>query len=187
MTQLPDKEAKIHNALCEFELFANMQIPILIENVLLLKRCIPQDIKNPILLFLLPRAINYVVETLVLEVVQAWKILEDELKKLKKPCLANNDKDYKDLKDIRNKLIGHRVQVSLATEEYQKWYKKNYGSYEKTFELIKNVVNKITTKIKELEDAGILDADSIAIKSVKRLMPEDVNKLINTLRNAGIY
>lgn len=187
MAKSSNKKVKIHNAIYEFGLFANEQIPILIENALLLKKYVPQNIKNPVLLFLLPRTLNDVLERLILEIEQAWRILNRELKNLGKHPLDKNDKDYKDLDKMRDKFIGHRIESSLATDKYQKWYEQNYGSYEKTFELIQRVATKIATKIEELMDEDSLAVESVTTKMPGKIVPEDISRLLDALKNAGIY
>lgn len=75
----------------------------------------------------------------------------------------------------------------MATDKYQKWYKQNYGSYEKTFELIKKVTTKITTKIEELMDEDSLVVESVATGLSRRIVSEDISKLLDALKNDGIY
>ena len=185
---LKQKE-KTHKALYEFSIYTEKEIPVLIKNALLLTKHIPQDIKNPVLLFLLPRAINGILEHLILEVKQSWKLLDTVLKDLKKEGLDKNDKDYKDLYIVRDKLIGHFIEVSLSEEgdKYVRWYWEKYGSYEKTFDFIQRVANKIKIKIDELRQENLLIIRDGQIKKSSEIKVDDIVKLLSVLKKGSIY
>lgn len=182
-------QKKVHKLLFEFNIHAKIQLPILFENILLLREYIPRDIKNPILLFLLPRAINGILEKQIVATEQAWRLVNRTLKEFKETPLDKGDQDYKDLDYMRDKLIAHFIDSSLSQEEdrHWEWYKRKYGTYVKTFVLIQRVNNKICSKIDWLEQQGKLVVKYAKIKLSKKIDPEDIAKLLNALKGSNIY
>jgi hypothetical protein len=181
------RNIKLHQGLSDFTLFYEYNIPLLINNVRLLREKIPRDIKNPVMLFLLDRAVNSVVETLILEVKQTWEILSGELKRMGEAPLLDPDRNYKDLKDIRDKLLAHRIEASLSTNQYLEWYKEKYGTYESIFILIGKVAKKIYFKICKLQSEKKLLTNSATGHVLTKLKIEDVENLLAALKTAKIY
>lgn len=189
MTQKTNSENRNHKALYEFAHFYKSVVPVLMNNVQQLLKNIPKDIQNPVLLFLLPRAIENVVDRRILEIEQTWRILDQELRKLNEPRFNMQDPDYSDLKKIRDKTLAHRVEVLLSREKdtYINWYKKNYGSYEKILDLILKVSDKIVNEVERLMDERKLNARSSSVKVVCKIETNDIRYLIDALTEKNIY
>jgi len=132
--------------------YGNMKTNI--NNVLVLKKCgikAGKNVTNPIIRFTFDRAMTHVLERSLLEIVSAYELVNKELIRHGIRRLGFANQDYKDLKIMRNKLLAHKIENSLKTERYKKWYSKKYGDYEKTFDLILRVSERIVKKIEYLE------------------------------------
>ena len=116
-------------ALLSFALWVKFGLKQSIQNVVELKRANPPGIKNPVLTFVVPRVMNYVVERFVLEVCQAWELLSAQLKRKGLRSIGVSHKDYRHLKRIRNKLVAHKIENNLKTRRHEAWYKRTYGNY----------------------------------------------------------
>ncbi len=178
---------RTHKALLEFTLWVEYGMNASIQNVLELKKVNPSDITNPVLLFVVPRAMNYIVERFAIEVVQAWELLNHELKHQQLRTLGVTNKDYKHLKRIRNKLVAHKIENSLATTRHEIWYKKTYGNFESVLELISRVAAHIANKIRKLETAGKFSTHPISTKAVVPFLATDVQALLLAIKAHGIY
>ena len=181
------KRDRTHKALLEFTLWVEYGMNASIKNVLELKKANPPDITNPVLLFVVPRAMNYIVERFVIEVFQAWGLLNNELKRQQLRTLGVTNKDYKHLKRIRNKLVAHKIENSLATTRHEVWYKKAYGNFEGVLELISRVATHIADKIRKLEAAGNLSTHPISTKVVAPFSVDDIQALLVAIKAHGIY
>lgn len=143
-------QRRIDASIQEFRCFyyGNMQTNI--DNVLVLRKCGKKfggNVTNPIIRFSFDRAMTHVLESSLLEIVYAYELVNDELKRHGARILGLKNRDYNDLKKMRNKLLAHKVENSLKSKRYLRWYKKKYGSYEKTFDLILRVSERIVKKL----------------------------------------
>src|SRR5437867_2941207 len=120
------RRRKTQEALLGFSLWFESSMQHSIQNVLELKKANPPGLRNPVLLFVVPRAMNYVVERFVLEVEQAWVLLNHELKRQGLRTLGVSDNHYCDLKKIRNKLVAHKIENSVNSTRHENWYKRKY-------------------------------------------------------------
>ncbi|MBF0106227.1 MAG: hypothetical protein HQM16_12975 [Deltaproteobacteria bacterium] len=182
------KKPTPHQALHEFIIYAEHQVPLLIHNIKIIRKNIPFDLKNPILSFLLNRTCNQVLEELVLRIREGWEILNIELKALNQAILLTSDQDYIDLDALRNKLIAHRVQTGIyAKENFTEWYAKKYGSHDAVFQLIERVSQKMIDKIHEIEAARLLNSNQASVGLDNTIQEKDITSLLNALKQAGIY
>lgn len=147
---------------------------------------IPTNLSNPVLSFLLRRAIDKVFDVLILEVEQTWRLLSEVASEVDAFSLDPHDLDYKDLKRIRDKLVAHRIEVSLATTENLEWYAREYGSYERVFALVTQVTEKLRSEIQRLLDDGKLRAAIRPIKHAHAISQSDIDQLVEALRKQGI-
>jgi hypothetical protein len=184
---VPSRKIKTHAALSEFALWFDYGLEPSIHNVLELKKINPPGLKNPVLLFVVPRAMNYVVERFVLEVVQSWEILNKVLKQQNLRTLGVTDRDFRHLKKIRNKLVAHKVENSLATARYLNWYRKRYGNFESVLALVLRVAERIRTKIRMLEANRKIILRGVSTRGVQRFDLIDVEALLASLKASGIY
>ncbi|HOY88066.1 MAG TPA: hypothetical protein PLP67_06805 [Methylotenera sp.] len=178
---------KTHQALIEFTTWVEYGMKPSIQNVLELKKINPPGLKNPVLLFVVPRAMNYVVERFAVEVVQAWEVLNAELKRQGRRTLGITNKDYRHLKRIRNKLVAHKIENSLASPKHEAWYKRAYGNFESVLALILRVAERVAERIRKLEATGDLWAKSVSTKSVAPFTLADVQALLAAIKAHGIY
>jgi proline dehydrogenase len=109
------RHREAQKALLEFSLWFQTGMATSIHNVVELKKANPPGIRNPLLRFVVPRAMNYVVERFVLEVEQAWVLVNAELRRQGLRTLGVSDKHYRHLKKIRNKLVAHKIENSLKS------------------------------------------------------------------------
>src|SRR4029079_6454177 len=159
------RHQRTQQVLLEFAVWVDSGMKPSIQNVLELKKINPPGLKNPVLLFGVPRAVNYVVERFAVEVVQAWELLNSELKCQGRRTLGVTNKDYRHLKRIRNKLVAHRIENSLSSSKHEAWYRKTYGNFEGVLALIARVAERVADKIRQLEATGKLWAKSLTAKS----------------------
>lgn len=178
---------RTHQALIEFAAWVECGMKPSIQNVLELKKIDPPGLKNPVLLFVVPRAMNYVVERFAVEVVQAWELLNRELKRQGRRTLGVTNKDYHHLKRIRNKLVAHKIENSLASPKHEAWYKRTYGNFESVLALILRVAERVAERIRKLEEIGNLWAKSVSAKSVAPFVLADVQALLAAVKAHGIY
>ena len=64
------RHERTHQALLEFTHWVDSGMKLSIQNVLELKKINPPGLRNPVLLFVVPHAMNHVVERFVMEVVK---------------------------------------------------------------------------------------------------------------------
>ena len=178
---------RTHRALLEFTLWFDYGMKASIQNVLELKKANPPGLTNPVLLFVVPRAMNYVVERFVLEVVQAWELLNGELKRQRLRTLGVTNRDYQHLKRIRNKLVAHKIENSLASALHEAWYKKTYGNFKNVLALVIRVAERIANKIRKLDTAGRLSAHPTSTRAVTPFSVADVQALLAAIKAHGIY
>jgi hypothetical protein len=176
-----------HEVLGSFPLWVEHSLKPSVQNVIELQRAKPQGLRNPILVFAVPRAMNHVVERAVLDVIQAWEIVNAELKKQRRRTLGVSHKDYRHLKRIRNKLVAHKVENSLRTPRHQTWYMRTYGSYEAVLGLVQRVADRVGERIKALEQAGHLTLKTTTAKITPRVAASDVDALFKALKAHEIY
>jgi hypothetical protein len=181
------RQRKAHQALVEFSLWFETGMRHSIHNVLELKKANPPGLRNPVLLFVVPRAMNYVVERFVLEVVQAWELLNQELKRQGLRTVGVTDKHYRHLRKIRNKLVAHKIENSLATTRHENWYKREYGNFEKVLALVSRAAERIHQKIRHLETTGRLSVRTVSTKGVPRFEVKDIEALLAAAKAHAIY
>ena len=181
------RHERTHQALLEFTHWVDSGMKLSIQNVLELKKINPPGLRNPVLLFVVPHAMNHVVERFVVEVIQAWEILNGELKHQGLRTLGVTNKDYRHLKRIRNKLVAHNIENSLASAKHETWYKRAYGNFESVLALVARVASWVADKIRTLETAGKIWAKSIVVKSVAPFSVSDVQALLAAVKTHGIY
>ena len=186
MSAVPRHE-KTHQALLEFAVWVDSGMKPSIQNVVELKKINPPGLKNPVLLFVVPRAMNYVVERFAVEVVQAWELLNKELKRQGRRTLGVTNKDYRHLKRIRNKLVAHKIENSLASSRHETWYRKTYGNFESVLALIVRVAERVADRIRRLEARGELWAQSLRAKAVTPFVLSDVQALLAAVKAHDIY
>jgi hypothetical protein len=181
------RHERTHRTLLEFPVWVEYGMKPSIKNVLELTKINPPGLKNPMLLFVVPRAMNYVVERFVVEVVQAWEVLNSELKRQGRRTLGVTNKDYRHLKRIRNKLVAHKIENSLASPKHKSWYKRAYGSFGSVLALVLRVSERIVEQIRKLEATGNLRAKSVRTKFVAPFTLADVQALLTAVKAHGIY
>jgi len=179
--------ASTDESLLSFSLWVRYGLKQAIDNVAELKRANPAGITNPVLRFVVPRAMDHVVERFVLEVVQAWELLNAFLKHRGLRTLGVSHKDYRHLKRIRNKLVAHKIENSLRTKRHETWYKRTYGDYESVLALVQRTAAKVAERIDRLSLVGHLRGKSVSVRSVPRITQADIVALLDALRKHGIY
>ena len=177
----------VHQALLSFSLWVRCGLKPSIQNVIELKRANPTGLKNPVLMFVVPRAMEHVVDRFVLEVVQAWDLLNTELRRQNLRSLGVSHKDYRHLKRIRNKLLAHRIENKLKTKRHEVWYKSRYGNYESVLALVERVAERVDSRIKRLEFTRKLYAKSHSANVVQAITQGDIQALLEALKKHGIY
>jgi hypothetical protein len=176
-----------HEALLSFALWVKHGLKPSIQNVIELQRANPLGIKNPVLTFVVPRAMNYVVERFVLEVVQAWELLNAELKRQGLRSLGVSHKDYCHLKRVRNKLVAHKIENSLKTKRHEAWYRRTYGNYDSVLALVERVAERVAARVERLEFAGKLYTKTTIAQGTQAITPSDIDALLDALKKRGIY
>jgi hypothetical protein len=174
-------------SLLNFALWYELSMTANFSNCLELKRAKPHGLKNPVLLFVVPRAMNHVVERAVLEIEFAWCLLNEELKRQKRRGLGVSDRSYRHLKRIRNKLVAHRVENLLKAKRHLAWYQRAYGSFESILALVRKVGGRVHDKVRALEAEGHLRATGTSAKHVAPFSVKDVEAIFGALKGHGIY
>lgn len=178
---------RTHQALLEFAVWVDSGMKPSIQNVVELKKINPPGLRNPVLLFVVPCAMSYVVERFAVEVVQAWELLNKELKRQGRRTLGVTNKDYRHIKRIRNKLVAHKIENSLASSRHETWYRKTYGNFESVLALIARVAERVVDRIRRLEARGELWGQSLRAKAVTPFALSDVQSLLAAVKAHGIY
>jgi hypothetical protein len=168
-----------------FYVYANYYMPILFENARLLNNRASDVPEDSVLFFLIPRAINNIVQNAILETEAAWKVMNKELEKFKLQLLSKCQRQYDDLDLIRNKIAAHRFEVSAATDKYEKWHQENYGDLEKTLALITAVATEIKTRFEDLACENDFLVRQSDVKEPLRLTTETVDALIRTINSTN--
>ena len=181
------KTSKAQQALLSFELWVEYGLKQSVNNVLELKKAAPKDLKNPVLVFVVPCAMNSIVERSVLEVCQAWELLNSELKRLGLRTLGASHKDYRHLKRIRNKLVAHRIENLLKSERHVRWYKRTYGSYDSVLGLIQRTAERVAGRIRKLEIIGLFSAKSVSTRATPQITSENIAELLVAVKSHGVY
>jgi len=181
------RHANTQRALVAFARWFESGMDISIHNVRELKKASPPGIQNPVLRFAVPRAMNYVVERFVIEVVQAWELMNEELVRQGRRPLGASDKHFRHLKRIRNKLVAHKVTNTLKTKRHETWYKRTYGSYENVLGLVRTVAERIYDKVRDLEAKGRITGRNVSVMHVPKFEVKDIELLLGALKAHGIY
>jgi hypothetical protein len=177
----------VQKALVEFSLWFEVGMKHSVHNVLELKKANPPSLTNPVLRFVVPHAMSHVVERFVLEVEQAWVLLNQELRRQGARTLGVTNKDYRHLKKIRNKLVAHKIENSVATARYENWHKRTYGNFESVLALVTRVAARIHQTIQDLVCKRKLRARSVAIRQAPYFEAEDIEALLAAVKAHGIY
>ena len=187
MVQRKLKTWNKEEALASFPSYVRHGLKPAIRNVNELWKAKPTGMKNPIILFAVPRALDYVVEKSVLDVIQAWDLLNAELEIHSMRQIGVSHKCYRHLKRIRNKLIAHKVENRVKTPRHQSWYTRAYGSYESVLQLIEVAADKVVGGIERLERANKLNVDSTSVRVTRAFGQADIDALYAALKAARIY
>jgi hypothetical protein len=187
MRSAKDDPSSTHQVLLDFSRWFDANMRTIVRNVHKLKAVAPKDVTNPVLRFVVPHTTNHVVEHTTLRVMQAWDILSAELKRQGMRPLGTSGRDYQHLSRIRDELVAHRVENELPGPVHADWYKKTYGSYEKVLDVAYRVAQKLANRIKKLEATGRLRGKPSVVRNVPQFTAEDVEKMLNALKDHGLY
>src|SRR2546426_11878628 len=186
MTARLRKQIETQKALREFREWSDAGMEHSIRNCLELKSSIPANVGNPILRFVVPLAREHVAQRFVLDVVQAWDLLNVELKRQGLRPLGVSDKNYRHLKRVRNKLVAHGVENLVKTGRYKTWYERNYG-YERVLSLVRRVAQRIAGQVQDLKDQGRMTARPVGTRRVPQFGRQDVEALLAAIKAHKIY
>jgi hypothetical protein len=186
MTSRPRKQVEAQKALREFVGWVGAGMDQSIRNCLELKSAIPANLANPILRFVIPRTREHVAQRLVLDAVEAWDLLNAELKRQGLRPLGTSDRDYRHLKRIRNKLVAHGAENLVKTSRHKTWYQRNYD-YERMLSLVRRVAQGISTKVEDLTNQGRIARRRVTTTKVPQFGRQDVEALLDAIRAHGIY
>lgn len=120
---------------------------------------------------------------------EAWfasHVASERHKVQKRRTLGTKNRDFVNLKRMRNKLIAHRVPNELNGKIHRKWYLKKYGSFEAVMALVQRVGAKISDKIQRLQLGGQLPSDLKLRRPVTLFNGEYAKKMIVTLKQGGM-
>lgn len=178
------KRIERKKALVEFIYWSEITLSEEIQRIEALMRVNAHGINNPMLQYVVPRAMNYVVEHSCLRVVEAWVLLNEEREAEGFKKFSIEDRDYKRLTRMRNKLIAHRVPNELTGRKHHKWYKRYFGSYESALSFIQKVALVIAKRIQRMQLKGQLPSQQQYFpRLVPRFNVAYVNEVLDVLRN----
>lgn len=181
------RKTKRQQSLLDFELWFETGMDATIHNCLELVKAARPDLKNPIMRFVVPRAVDGVVERFVLEMAEAWRLTNEELRDQGLRSLGESDRNYRHLKRIRHKLTAHRVENLVKTRRHQNWYTRTYGSYERMFDLLRRVAARIYKKVQYLEATGRIVLNSARAPAVDKFHVKDIEALYAVMKAHNIY
>lgn len=187
MTPRRSRKTKRQQSLLDFGLWFETGMDTTICNCLELVKAARPDLKNPILRFVVPRAVDGVVERFVLEMEQAWTLADEELRCQGLRPLGVSDRNYRRLKRIRNKLTAHRVENLVKTQRHRNWYTRTYGSYERVFDLLRSVAARIYKKVQYLEETGRIILNSATAPAVDKFHVKDIEALYAAMKAHNVY
>jgi hypothetical protein len=175
----------LKQALLNFRGHATQAMPRHFQNINILRRYFKTEPNCPLLLYVLPRAVANVLDKMVLETSQAWRMMNRLLRAAGEPELSDNDNRYKDLNRIRDKIVAHRVEVYVATSKHWDWFRSNYGRSPDIDKLIQQVALRIAAKVDELEERGIIDGFEYSVMPPE-LRDEQVREFVELLSKGGL-
>lgn len=187
MTPRHSRKTKRQQSLLDFGLWFETGMDTTIHNCLELVKAARPDLKNPILCFVVPRAVDGVVERFVLEIEQAWTLTDKELRYQGLRPLGVSDRNYRHLKRIRNKLTAHRIENLVKSHRHRNWYTRTYGSYERVLDLLRSVSTRIYKKVQYLEATGRIVLKSATAPAVDKFHVKDVEALYIAMKSHNVY
>jgi hypothetical protein len=187
VTTSPVHAKRKNLALYSFVSWVDVGLKPSIDNVNALACANPTGLTNPVLRFVVPRALNYVVERFVLEVFQAWEITDKELKRHGMRRLGTSNKDFQHLRKIRNKLVAHKIENSLKTTRYESWCKKTYGSHPAVLRLVERCALRVVAAIHRLKRRSLVTFEHYGLPSIPKVTESDIEALLAALKAKDIY
>src|SRR3989344_1052966 len=181
------RKTKRQQSLLDCGLWFETGMDTTIHNCLELAKAARPDLKNPILRFVVPRAVDGVVERFVLEIEQAWALTDEELKHQGLRPLGVSDRNYRHLKRIRNKLTAHRIENQVKSSRHKNWYTRTYGSYERVFDLLRSVATRIYKKVQYLEATRRIVLNSATAPAVDKFYVKDIEALYAAMKAHNVY
>ena len=181
------RKTKRQQSLLNFGLWFETGMDATVHNCLELVKAARPDLKNSILRFVVPRAVDGVVERFVLEIEQAWTLTDKELRHQGLRPLGISDRNYRHLKRIRNKLTAHRIENLVKTPRHLNWYTRTYGSYERVFGLLRSVAARIYEKVQYLEATHRIALNTATAPVVDKFHVKDVEALYAAIKAHNVY
>lgn len=178
---------RLHRTLLDFEMYSTSGVPTIINNTELLLQRVPTELRNPVICFLLNRTVTGVVDSLVNELWEATKLIQSAQRDLNLPLLDWTSPELRDLKRARNKLLAHRYEVSVCTDEHKKWYRDSYGSYPAILVLLREVNEILFSAVREVIFHDDFSHVQYSARSVEEFKAEDVEVLLSALKQYNIY
>ena len=175
------RSKQLEQAMLEFRVATYHAIPIHFQNIEILIAHFRDMPGNPVLAYLLPEAVDNVLNTLVLETEQAWRMLNSLLRKMGRQELSDDDHVYRDLKRIRNKVVAHKVEVAVSSSKHLDWFKAKYKVFSEARGLIEQIALRISSRVDELEEDGLIGGTAYAAIP-PRLSHRYVQDFIHLLR-----
>ena len=178
---------KLMQALYEFTIYREHAMPRIAELFEIIVKNFPRDLRNSAMQFLIMYATNHAIEHILMRAVEAFHLTNKALEHYKEDALDKNDIEFSDLIMIRNKLLSHKVENGIATDQHKEWLDTNYNSSEKVIKLTMKCADKIINKITFMisKDKSIIRSGSISMP--RAFIKYDFDKILDALKKSNIY
>lgn len=181
-----EQRRRLHQMIVDFIDYSIDSISPRIESAQVLLKYIPNDLKNPVVIFLLNNAIIGILESLLNKLTQTVDLLNKATRDLGENDLKRTN-EIKDIQRMRNTLLAHRMEVLISSSKDMEWYKKEYGSFEKTFATIAIANEQLLDEASSLAEHPKFDGMQTGGIEESPLSVECVKEFIDALKAAKIY
>jgi hypothetical protein len=119
---------------------------------------------------------------------EALTLVNRALKRAGMSQLDDSNRDVKDFRDIRNRVIMHGREVYLSTPRYLEWARREYPNARTVLGLVGRVARLICSRIGRLVDKGyIKEPKALVIDGPPELKDRDVRKFAEVLKAQGCF
>jgi len=179
--------AELLPALFEFTVYHERGMPQIIRLSQVFIDAPTRNLSNGAMQFLISNATDKVVDHLLLRTVEAFILTNEALEYFNEPELKRNETMFSDLFRLRNKLVSHKVANDVLSNKHQEWKSSNYNSSKKVTDLVVSCSNAICDKIEMILEEHQSSNHAFQVRLYKEFNDEHFAKVLNALKDAGIY
>ena len=95
--------------------------------------------------------------------------------------------EMRDAKRMRDTLLAHRIEVSISTEKNIQWYKDEYGSFEKAFDLVEAAAAQVGVLAWKLSKHEKFQGGHSSMSEPVLVKREDIASMLQALKSSNVY